>query len=213
MDDKLKTSEKNYKVGVKVQKHDELPISVNISSKCPLSVAVNKSLIQSAIYLAESWQKLDIKKEDILSERKSFMPFWVKNETGRKMKYWISGTTEKIVLPPFSAEQLITFPSSIESLISNSSFENLILIMEKYTINFQIDGIDKTLFKLPLNRVEKFLIPLSQDSSLVYDVFLSAGSKICALRSPFVVKNQCKKFLFSLIFIFIFILSWIFCLC
>ena len=190
----MKVSEKNYLVTVKVKKHDELPISVMIRSQCPLSISVNKSLIQTAISLADSWQKMDIKNEDILSERKVFMPFWVKNETGRDVKYWISGSSHKISLKPYQPEQLISFPSSLD-LLSNASsdFDNVIGLLEKHTINFQIDGVDKILFKLPINRVEKFLIPLTKEVSLVYDVFLNSGSKICALRSPYVVKNKSKS--------------------
>lgn len=184
---------------VKVKKFDENPVSVDIRSESPISFSVNKAFIETLINLAESWKKMDINKE--LSDRQSFKPFWVLNETGREIKYWITGSKDKNTLKPYQKEEPIIFPSSLDYLFAQSvNYEKVLTMMSNYTINFQVEGINSPINKLPLNRIEKFLIPSSQNNTLVYEIFLKNGSKICALRSPIIIKNQS-------IYIYIFLFS------
>ena len=62
--------------------------------------------------------------------------------------------------------------------------------MEKCSINFNLEGFEKTISKLPLNNIGSFIIPAPNNMSLVYEIRLKSGSRVCSLKSTIEIKNE-----------------------
>ena len=133
------------------------------------------------------------------------------NETGRKIQYSISGSKNKHSLERYGEEVPIVFPN-LDNNHGKISNELIMTLIKKYKINFFVEGIDQVINKLPLNRIGTFLIPASDNKSLVYETKMKSGSRVCILRSPITIQNKCKHlyFLFVLFYLNTFLFSsWI----
>jgi hypothetical protein len=122
------------------------------------------------------------------------------------MQYSLSGIRTKYSLKENGKEVPIEFPN-IENNLGKVSSELFLSLIKKYTINFYVDGIDQVISNLPLNRIGTFLIPALDHKTLVYETKMRSGSRVCVIRSPITIKNQCKIFAFIILFIFYFFLK------
>ena len=177
-----------FKSKIKLSRGEEGGIlNVRVDAENPISVVVSKASIEKIIELSEAWSEQSAKKVDkVSSDRKIIHSYYIRNETGRKLNFWLTGNNNVHLLEDHQEKQL--YSDENHFLSEFKKMENQRKMQEKNTLNFQMENSSFPVKKLPINMIRSFALPLD-NKTVIYEVNYKKGSKYCTIRSNILIQN------------------------
>jgi vacuolar protein sorting-associated protein 13A/C len=174
---------------------DKRSLHLTVASTQQLNINITRALLETTFKTIETWKEDYEKQKDYLPTNRTYHPFYLRNETGKCVTYWLterrdaeSDGSKKTI--PSGEEQ----PIDLFELNSRRSRK----VNTTHSLSLEIEGLPFLLHDLPFSKVGENYIEIPLDRSnpnsekkvVVFEVALRLGSKVATLRSNTAVVNR-----------------------
>ena len=146
-----------------------------------LNMNISKSFVETLLNNLEQWQ-LDYY-DQVSAKRTILHPFYIINQTGIPLTYWITGTQKRITI-----ENGVELPLDISEINTNRD-----QIDQEFLISMQLEADDLIpVHNLPVLKKTTMLFDLTSKSSvkLLYTIEFRQGSRLLIFGSDFSIVNN-----------------------
>jgi len=165
-------------------------LQVKLGAVDPLLINVTKSFVETTMIALEQWQA-DLYQTPQALGRQASYPYYIRNDTGMALTYWITGTTRKhkvdsgaelpLDLMELEAERRASMLGSDKELCHMISIE-----LE----DFDIVTIHNLIFSKSVSYLFTDISSRDTTLRLFYKVLFRDGSKILTIGSDIVIVNE-----------------------
>jgi len=180
----------------KIKRERALKTQMLFSSKERLNINLTSPFVQAYLTAQRSWQRLQAEgTADIGISVFDPNAYYVRNETGQKLWFWLPGDDVR-ALENGDEAVLNVKPKKPEDKSPNRQLDAADSSYSGLVLSFQIHGDYKPCHNFPIDKIGSNIVPLqSADQSAIqrkvlYDIRYRSSSKVVLFRSSVLLQNR-----------------------